>query len=87
MPNNKIEDNTLEDLLWNRRWIETKTERDDKTVIFGHTASTNLAYITKNGSICIDTACVFGYQLCALVMSNENNGAIRLHYENKSELD
>lgn len=84
LPKTKTSDNTADDILWSRNWIETKKEPNEKTAIFGHTPSTNLAYKSLNGNICIDTACVFGYQLCAFV---EEGGICKFVYENKSEDD
>lgn len=83
LPHTVTQDNTLDDILWDRDWIDIKTEPNEKTVIFGHTPSTNLAYKTLNGNICIDTGCVFGYQLCAMIIDE----SINLVYENKNELD
>lgn len=87
LPNNKIEENTLHDVLWDRDWIRTKEERNEKQIIFGHTPSTEQGYLATDGSMCIDTGCVYGYQLCACVIANENNKTMRLYYEDKSELD
>ena len=83
LPMTKTSDNTPDDILWDRDWIKTKVEPNEKTVIFGHTPSANLAYKTINGNICIDTACVFGYQLCAMIIDDK----MEFVYENKSELD
>ena len=82
----KLKDNSMDDILWGRDWIEEQPERNEKQVVFGHTYSTDLMYITKNGSFGIDTACVYGYQLCALVIY-DNNTSIRTYYENKHILD
>jgi serine/threonine protein phosphatase 1 len=83
LPKPITKDNDLDDILWDRDWIRMNTVQNEKTVIFGHTPSTNLAYKTMNGNICIDTACVFGYQLCAMVIDDK----IEFIYENKNEKD
>ena len=84
LPKAKLEDNTKDDMLWNRTHITNRINRD-KQVIFGHTPSTKLEYKTINNDICIDTACVFGYQLTALII-DENNQYSYI-YEDKNIKD
>ena len=81
----KIEDNAREDLIWESDWIKLNKNIDKKLVVFGHTPSRDFKhYITKNGSICIDTGCVYGGNLCAMII---NDGEINYVYEPKSILD
>ena len=83
LPKPITKDNDIDDILWDRDWINTMKAPNEKVVIFGHTPSTNLAYKTMNGNICIDTACVFGYQLCAMVIDDK----FEFIYENKNDKD
>lgn len=67
-----IRDNTQDDLLWGRDWITRDTEEREKQVIFGHTPSNSgHPYTTKTGDICIDTACYYGKNLCAFVITED----------------
>ena len=71
LTNNKLKNNSRDDLLWNRSWITYKTSYNEKTVIFGHTPSDNgYMYQTMDGSICLDAGCVFGRNLCAMIVEN-----------------
>lgn len=82
----KLKDNSEEDLLWGRDWIEEDTDPREKQVVFGHTPSRNAkAYVTKTGDICIDTGCVFGGNLCALVIEEDGNS--KFYYEPRSKKD
>jgi serine/threonine protein phosphatase 1 len=85
LPETLIKDNDIEDMLWSRDWVQTKTEPNEKLVIFGHTPARGVAYKTPNGNICIDSACVFGYNLCALVY--EGKDKYEFIYESKDEDD
>lgn len=81
-----LEDNTEHDLLWGRKWITTDTESREKQVVFGHTPSrNNQAYVVHTGDICIDSACVYGGNLCALVI--EQDGKSECVYEAKAKED
>lgn len=81
-----IEDNKPFDLIWGRDWIKTDTEPREKQVIFGHTPSrTGKTYTTMTGDICIDTACVFGGNLCAFVI--QEDGESKAFYAPKAEED
>lgn len=81
-----LKDNTEHDLLWGRNWITTETEAREKHVIFGHTPSrNNRAYIVKTGDICIDSACVYDGNLCALVIEQDGSG--ECIYEPKAKED
>lgn len=85
LPEPVTTDNNIDDILWSRDWININTVPNEKLVIFGHTPSTELAYKTLNGNICIDTACVYGYQLCAMIIETKDN--YEFIYENKDERD
>lgn len=84
LPKYKIEDNTQDDILWDREWLSRNLETE-KQVVFGHTPSTQLAFVAKNGNIGIDAGCVFGYQLCAMVLADGEPA--HFVYENKSDKD
>jgi serine/threonine protein phosphatase 1 len=69
----KLEDNTEEDLLWGRSWINQNIPTPDgKQVIFGHTPMEEV-FTTANGSIGIDTGCVFGNKLTGIIFTEESN--------------
>ena len=56
-----LKDNSADDLLWGRDWIDTDDDPREKQVIFGHTPrNTFKPYQTASGDICIDCGCVFG---------------------------
>ena len=81
-----LEDNKLDDFLWGRDWIERDIEPREKQVVFGHTPRQDgHAYVTNTGDICIDTACVFGGNLCALVI--EESGNSECFYEKRHQED
>ena len=82
----KIADNRIDDLLWGRDWISQDKEPREKQVIFGHTPSiSGLMYTTDTSDICIDTGCVFGGNLCALIINP--NGSATCTYEPKNGAD
>lgn len=85
LSHNEIKLNTLEDLIWGRRWIDWKTTTNPKQVVFGHTPYNRPdIYKTKDGSICIDAGCVFGGRLCAMIITDEKYEFV---YCDKSEDD
>ncbi|MDD5022294.1 MAG: metallophosphoesterase family protein [Endomicrobiaceae bacterium] len=72
----KIEDNTEEDLLWGREWLSKNIPTpDNKQVIFGHTPMEEV-FQTANGSIGIDTGCVFGNKLTGIIFTDEGSKII-----------
>lgn len=74
----KLEDNTVDDLLWGRDWLSQNIPTpDDKQVIFGHTPNEKV-FQTRNGSIGIDTGCVFGNKLTALVLTDNGNEFVQV---------
>ena len=82
----KLEDHSEHDLLWGRNWIKTDSEEREKQVVFGHTPSNNnQAYVVDTGDICIDAACVYGGNLCALVI--EEDGSSECVYVPKAKED
>lgn len=81
----KLKDNDLNDLIWGREWIECKTTPNEKQVIFGHTPwNAPYVYKTNDGSICLDSGCVFGGNLCAMIIKDDKFDIV---YCAKSELD
>lgn len=59
-----LKDNTEDELLWGRNWIDKDSREREKKVIFGHTPQIGKKwYITKTGDICIDGGSVFNKQL------------------------
>lgn len=81
-----LADNDPHDLLWGREWIKTDSEPREKQVVFGHTPNRNgEAYTTQTGDICIDSACVYGGRLAALVV--QEDGVSRLVYATKADED
>lgn len=80
-----LKDNDLDDLIWGREWIEYKTVPNEKQVVFGHTPYNNPnIYKTNDGSICIDSGCVFDGNLCAMIILNDKYEFV---YSYKSDLD
>lgn len=57
-------------LLWIRDEFIYNTKDYYKRVVFGHSPSIDKPYYTMNNSICIDTGCVFGGSLTALVIED-----------------
>lgn len=82
-----LKDNTAKDILWGRDWIRRNDHRPrEKQVIFGHTPNpAGIAYTTATGDICIDSACVYGRNLCAVVITEDGNS--EFFYAGKSEDD
>ncbi len=69
-----LKENSKYDLIWGRDWIEKDERTREKKVIFGHTPSKNdFPYTTKTGDICIDGGCVFGGNLCCVIIEDKNN--------------
>lgn len=82
----KLSDNSPMDFLWGRDWIYLDSEPREKQVVFGHTRSRDgAAYITNTGDICVDAGCVYGGNLCAMVIQEDGSG--RCIYEPKSPKD
>lgn len=81
-----LKDNLPDDLLWGRDWMTADAEAREKQVIFGHTPNKDgAAYLVPTGDICIDSACVYGKNLCALVINED--GYSECIYEPKAEED
>lgn len=86
----KLSDNSKDDLLWGRDWIDRDFREREKLVVFGHTPKeTHLPYQTKSKDICIDCGCVFGGRLCAYVIDIEtgNRSFVSVKKSEKDELD
>ena len=82
----KLKENFPAELLWGRNWMEKDSRKREKQVVFGHTPSeTGFAYTTLTGDICIDSACVFGGNLCALLIPE--HGEKEYVYAPKSSKD
>ena len=60
--------NSEEDLLWGRSWLEIDARPREKRVIFGHTPFREVPCFPRTGDIGIDGGCVFGNQLCAMII-------------------
>ena len=65
-----MEDQNIDTLLWVRDSFIYDTNPYYKRVIFGHTPDLSSPYYTCSKNICIDTGCVFGGSLTALVIEN-----------------
>lgn len=61
-------------MLWTREEFIYDTTKYNKKVIYGHTPSFGVTGLSKpysfNSNICIDTGCVFGGALTALIIEN-----------------
>lgn len=80
-----LKDNSIQDLIWGRDWIKTDDEAREKQVVFGHTPSRNgTSYVVQTGDICIDSACVFGGNLCALIIP-EDGHAVCIYAEKHND--
>ena len=78
--------NTIEDLIWRCDWINRYSESRENHVVFEHTPSKDSrVYVTNTEDICIDAGCVFGGNLCALII--EEDGISQCIYEPKSDND
>lgn len=80
-----LKDNTSDDLLWGREWIKRDSEAREKQVVFGHTPNKHSAYVVQTGDICIDSGCVYGGSLCALVI--QEDGCSECVYAPKADED
>ena len=71
-PNFPMEKQSRYTLLWTRNEFIYNRKKYHKQVIFGHTPDLHNPYYTTNGqNVCIDTGCVFGGYLTALVIDND----------------
>lgn len=71
-----LNEQSKQDLLWVREPFIFSLERFNKTVIFGHTPSllyneSFMPYKTWSNNIGIDTGCVFGGKLTALIINDD----------------
>jgi serine/threonine protein phosphatase 1 len=75
-PNKPLKENSDYELLWERENFLYNRTKFDKTVVFGHTPSLTVMggykpYRTSAGNIGIDTGCVFGGYLTALIIEDD----------------
>lgn len=83
-PNKSLKDNSDYELLWQRESFLYNRAIFDKIVIFGHSpsllvAQTDKPYKTFANNICIDTGCVFGGNLTALII--EDGEVVKFYQE------
>lgn len=71
LPYGNPEDNDDGDMLWDRRHLKSSINAADKTVVFGHTPQYK-PYKAQSGNICIDSGCVFGGKLTAMIIDANN---------------
>lgn len=57
-------------MLWARKEFIYEGKRCRKTVIFGHTPFSNVPFFTGGGNLCIDTGCVYGERLTAVIIED-----------------
>lgn len=89
-PNKPLKENSDYELLWQREGFVYSRAMFDKTVIFGHTPSQCVAqndkpYKTSANNVGIDTGCVFGGNLTALII--ENGEVIKFYQESFEDED
>ena len=75
-PNKSLKNNSEYELLWVRESFIYNPQKFNKKVIFGHTPSQNMTgetkpYETYTGNIGIDTGCVYGGCLTALIIEDD----------------
>ena len=76
-PNKPLDEHSKYELLWVREPFLYDVSKFPKTVIFGHTPSISMMegdkpYRTFAGNVCVDTGCVFGGKLTALIITDDN---------------
>lgn len=74
--NKPLAEHSAYELLWVRESFIYSVDKFEKTVIFGHTPSISLMegtkpYRTFADNVCIDTGCVFGGKLTALIIEDD----------------
>ena len=79
-----LQDNSEDDLLWGRSWLDIDRRPREKRVIFGHTPC-ETPYFAMTGDIDIDCGCVFGGKLCAIIIPE--NGEFNFEMVSKSPKD
>lgn len=90
-PNKTMEQQDRFTLLWVRDKFINNAKKYHKTVIFGHTPMIGKydarPEYTVADNIGIDTGCVFGYALTALIIDDEGgvDGYYQVEYDNKEE--
>lgn len=82
-----LRDNSEKEMLWDRDWLkDTIPQRREKPVIFGHTPMKDAPCYMPTGDIGIDGGCVFGGNLCAVVIEHET-GRLRFFSVPQNEKD
>lgn len=82
----KLKDNGKEELLCGSKWMRESYETREKRVIFGHTPMKDAPCYMPTGDIGIDGGCVFGGNLCAVVIEHDT-GRLRFFSVPQNEKD
>lgn len=87
--NKPLAEHSLYELLWVREPFIYSFDKFEKTVIFGHTPSISVMegikpYRTYAGNVGIDTGCVFGGRLTALVIEDDK---VKGFYQTQKEIN
>lgn len=91
--NKPITEQSRQQMLWVRESFIYNTKKYNKQIIFGHTPSISviedyMPYKTLGNNICIDTGCVFGGRLTALIIKdNKLDGFIQIEKETEQEIE
>ena len=89
--NKPITEQSRQQMLWVRESFIYNTKKYNKQIIFGHTPSIlviedYVPYKTLGNNICIDTGCVFGGRLTALIIKdNKLDGFVQVEKEAEAE--
>lgn len=77
LANPLLQDCSDESLLWSRSWVFADDRKREKRVVFGHTPIKKMEpYVTPSGDLCIDSGCVYGGKLSALIINPDGTEQI-----------